>query len=433
MTGNAFIISAAFAMVGCFFSINAQPPHSNDADQPVESVTEIQPTNQSSKTTSSIKKQTIKKKHAHKNITSESNAPIRHRFAQQHQNLIQGFIQTDGILFGPNANQFRSNGNVRRARLFYNTVFNPNWQTSIAVNLAEQYFINNFYVSYTDLKHIGFILGQYSPDFGLNNSVATLANTLLESPMAVYTLSPEYSYAASIQLFNSYLTYNIGANGSRVGQTVVGHMPIDITTRISFVPIHTTRDVIDTGISSRWQYPDGKLESSFGAIPDIYTASQNSFINTPIIDNTNFYQVYDLEAAWEHGSLEMQGEYLGTHVYRSMGLPTEKFYGYYLLVNYFLTGESRVFEYPAAYYSGISKIHHSYGAWELATQFDNFSLNSVNINGGTEHNAVLGLNWYTNQNLELQFNYVHAWFQTPNSIQNNQANIYALRLQYAFM
>jgi len=430
---------------GAVANISADPS-TDDADQPVASVNEIQPTNQFSSATNvppvtprqpNVKphnkkktKTTPHKKRVH--LHFKPRAPNRHRHSRQHKNLLEGFIQADGILFGPNVSQIRSNGNIRRARLFWNTIYNPNLQTSIGINFAEHYFVNNFYVSYSDLKHIAVLVGQYSPNFGLNNSVATLANTLLESPMPVYTLSPTYTYAASVQLYNRFITYNIGANGTRLGQTVVGHMPFDITTRLNFVPIHNTRDVLDIGASSRWQYTDAQQQAQFGSIPDIYTAAMNTFISTPFITNTHFYNVYDLEAAWEHGPLEMQTEYLGTHVYRQLGLPTVKFYGYYFLINYFLTGESRVFEYPAAYYSGISKIRHRYGAWQVAAQFDNFSLNGADVSGGTEHNAVLGLNWYATKGLEFQFNYVHAWFRLANSIQNNQANIYALRLQYSF-
>ena len=90
-------------------------------------------------------------------------------------------------------------------------------------------------------------------------------------------------------------------------------------------------------------------------------------------------------------------------------------------MSYFLTGEHRgydrrfgVFDRPTvaenAFFVKGEDGHCKYGlgAWELAYRFSYLDLNSHGINGGILPQHTVGLNWYLNDNLKVQFNYLNA-------------------------
>jgi phosphate-selective porin OprO/OprP len=48
---------------------------------------------------------------------------------------------------------------------------------------------------------------------------------------------------------------------------------------------------------------------------------------------------------------------------------------------------------------------HSWGAWQVGARYSWIDLNDKGINGGVAHDVTLGLNWYLNPNLKVQWNY----------------------------
>jgi phosphate-selective porin OprO/OprP len=105
----------------------------------------------------------------------------------------------------------------------------------------------------------------------------------------------------------------------------------------------------------------------------------------------------------------------------SLGDPT--FDGGYISVSYFLTGENRTYDkrlgrlgstYIASPYTpffGVrgedGQTHWGTGAWEIAARYSHLDLNSGALRGGVEDGVTLGVNWYLNTNLKIQFDYLH--------------------------
>ena len=85
-----------------------------------------------------------------------------------------------------------------------------------------------------------------------------------------------------------------------------------------------------------------------------------------------------------------------------------------------------------------------YGAWELAARIDyaDFNDTDAGIYGGEKTDYVIGINWYLENNLKAQFNYVHTkadyeqGFESINDpdvmLYEQDGNIFQARLQYAF-
>jgi phosphate-selective porin OprO/OprP len=106
------------------------------------------------------------------------------------------------------------------------------------------------------------------------------------------------------------------------------------------------------------------------------------------------------------------------------------FHGGYVTVSYFLTGESQVYDHlygrRGTFYiarpftnawakrkddGGVSL---GWGAWEVAARYSYLNLNDGPIQGGVLSCWTVGLNWYLNSNLKVQFEYIrdNRWDKT---------------------
>ena len=127
------------------------------------------------------------------------------------------------------------------------------------------------------------------------------------------------------------------------------------------------------------------------------------------------------------------------------------FKGYYFLATYLLTGEQRT-----TYSEAVSPLRpfdplhpfRSPGAWELAARtsrlqvgdqiFAPGNLRLVNPlgNSSAATELTVGFNWYFNSSVRMQFNWEHAWFDSPLTLGPNaifrQTNSLQTRFQIIF-
>jgi phosphate-selective porin OprO/OprP len=100
------------------------------------------------------------------------------------------------------------------------------------------------------------------------------------------------------------------------------------------------------------------------------------------------------------------------------GDPT--FWGAYIQTSYLLTGEHRGYNRRFGTADRIrnnenfflvrgddGRFHYGIGAWELAYRYSYLDLNDNGINGGQMNEHTVGLNWYFNDNMKVQFNYLN--------------------------
>jgi phosphate-selective porin OprO and OprP len=99
------------------------------------------------------------------------------------------------------------------------------------------------------------------------------------------------------------------------------------------------------------------------------------------------------------------------------------FNGGYVSLSYFLTGENRIYDrrlgregstYIARPFSPFFSVRAEDGrwiwgpgAWEVAVRYSHLDLNNGPIQGGVLDGMTVGLNWYLNTNLKVQFQYLH--------------------------
>jgi len=137
-------------------------------------------------------------------------------------------------------------------------------------------------------------------------------------------------------------------------------------------------------------------------------------------------------AAWATQSVTAANVPLGTTFYD----------GYYVEALYFLTGEHRLYDYQKGLFGRVIPFENAVfvrraggrpifmtGAWQVGVRYNALDLNNKGINGGRLSNITLGLNWFLNPNMKLQWNVT----LTHRDGQNNSAdgNIYGFGMRLA--
>ena len=137
--------------------------------------------------------------------------------------------------------------------------------------------------------------------------------------------------------------------------------------------------------------------------------------------------VVGLELLYVMGPFSFQSEYAWATahsiVINRRDIGERGFEGGYVQVSYFLTGENRIYDrrwgregstYIARPYTPFWWVRNDdggsswgRGAWELAARYNYLNLNDAPIHGGELDGLELGVNWYLNTNLKIQFEYLH--------------------------
>lgn len=180
-----------------------------------------------------------------------------------------------------------------------------------------------------------------------------------------------------------------------------------------------------------------------------YRARPNTKASGRTIDTGKFdaesLQHYGAEIAYQRRNFLLQAEYV-TGMADQVDEPEVTVDSYYLQAIYTLTGEVWKYSGKKGKFKTVKPDNAisagGYGAWELALRVDqaNFDDVEADIYGGKKTDYVLGVNWYLENNLKAQFNYVHttADYKKPyedingNMMYDQDANIFQARLQFAF-
>lgn len=189
-------------------------------------------------------------------------------------------------------------------------------------------------------------------------------------------------------------------NHDGAGRTLAG--------RAVFAPIARADEVVHLGLSvSQENRDDGSAQ--------VRTRPEAKLTPLRLVDTGTLADVDHinrdgLEAAWMNGPLLLQGEYLAMHVARNTARRFDS-HGYYVSAAWMLTGESHGYKETAF---GNPVPSRPAGALEVAMRYSTVDLDDGGIEGGTEHDWTLGLNWYISKHFKLQANAVRAFSDRGN-------------------
>ena len=157
------------------------------------------------------------------------------------------------------------------------------------------------------------------------------------------------------------------------------------------------------------------------------------FADTGVIP-TNTINLFAAELAGTRGSWHAQAELLYAKIDR-MDASGVTFSGISAQAGYILTGEHRPYNRDSGVLGRIVPSQNfgsgGCGAWEIAARWSMLDLNDADIRGGTFNNTTFGLNWYLNKFTKFQFNYIHAFLDSPVN-GDSDADLFAIRAQVDF-
>jgi len=198
---------------------------------------------------------------------------------------------------------------------------------------------------------------------------------------------------------------------------------------------YTMMDPANDAVQYRAQ-PEMFLAETGGAafVPDGVPSTFPPFVDTGVIP-TDQAHLFGAELATTYGSFHAQSELIYAVVNRKAD-STVSFFGVYGQAAWILTGEHRPYKRDQGVLGRVKPNRPftrcgGIGAWELAGRWSHLDLNDDTVQGGRLTDLTLGLNWYVNDFTKFQFNYIHAFLNSPIN-GNSNADILGLRAQVDF-
>ncbi len=298
--------------------------------------------------------------------------------------------------------------------------------------------------SFTDLwwsfRHTpivgNFTIGNIKEPFGLERLISSRYLTFMERSFSqdAFLAPSNNGFAPGLLIWNwaenRRMTYaaglfkNVQYSPYAFG---VGNGAYSADGRFTFLPYYDAasngRYLVHMGLGGSYRGND------FGAVKYRARGSLRNGpdVLNPVLANTGTIPskaeiIIDPELMIIWGSLRIQAEYTvsyATQARNSLGqsIGTAFFDGYYVEAAYFLTGEHRLYDYQkglvgrvipyenAAFVQGANgRPVFLRGAWQVAARYNELNLNNKGINGGRLQDVTLGLNWFLNPNMKIQWN-----------------------------
>jgi len=179
------------------------------------------------------------------------------------------------------------------------------------------------------------------------------------------------------------------------------------------------------GLSVFSRQPDEDLR--FRARPES-SVDGGRLIDTYYLPGVTRNNKWGLEALWKTKRWVWQGELMQSDLKRT-NLPGLSFRGAYLQVGRTFNGQRR-FSFRRGEWAGIDVKPGK--TWELAARLSWLDLADADLDGGSQTDWTLGINWYPLKNGRVMFNWVHAIAHPNRYGQQESADALQLRLQYEF-
>jgi len=296
---------------------------------------------------------------------------------------------------------------------------------------------------YVGLRNIGatkwgtFKAGHFFEPFGLEDQSSTKYLTFLERAAPTDAFGPgrndglgletvwQKRYLVAVGVFHEANDQGVAAGDSNYALT--------LRAAGLFLEDEETHRFLHAGFSFSYRSPSGGTVRS-RARPDLGMGTR--FVDTGDFA-ANHVMLFGAELAARYRSFFLAFEFYWNDVTDAPGVePT--FYGYYVEVGYFLTGEVRGYK---GFLWGRTKPNQnffdgtgtSWGAWEIAFRYDYVDLSDSGLQGGRQACYTFGLNWYWNPNTRVMFNVIWADIQEGSVVEGiPNGELVAFSTRFAF-
>ncbi len=324
----------------------------------------------------------------------------------------------------------------------------------LQVDFANVRDIKDEWIRFKSLPSIGDVtIGHVKEPFSLEELTSLKHITFMENALPTLAFAPGRNVGIMHQraASNRRLSWAVGAflntgsfgNLGKEQDQLSEANGCDLTGRVTGLPYYQDhgRRLLHLGLSCSYQ-PRG--DAIGGAQVQFRARPESRLTNDRLVDTGEFSAdwqgMINPEVALVDGPFSLQGETCITYVNKDTG-GNAWFWGAYVFVSYFLTGENRNYETSKGVFSQLKPnrnfhfTEQGWGAWELALRFSHIDLNDSGINGGKEQNITAGLNWYLTPDTRFMFNCIRARVtdrDTPPSVDNALAHIFQIRFHTCF-
>jgi phosphate-selective porin OprO/OprP len=278
-----------------------------------------------------------------------------------------------------------------------------------------------------------FRLGSFQEPFSFERMMSSYYTGFAERALPVWAFTPgnNLGYMVFDTTKNKRLSWAVGFFS--LGQTNEensSNSVLSLTTRVTWLPLYRDegRKLFHIGGSFSNRDPQGSA-TRYRSRPEA------RFVNF-LVDTGDFTagsnRLYGIEAVGVSGPLSIQSEFIASEV---DGTEWGKlsFWGSYVQVGWFLTGEHHSYDHEMGVFSRIEPKTKSEGlfrrrqggAIELVGRLSNVDLDDGGIAGGKMTNVSFGVNWYLNATSAMKLSYIHT-----NVEDRGRGNIFVLRYQF---
>lgn len=296
--------------------------------------------------------------------------------------------------------------------------------------------IKNAFLQYMGWKKFTVKAGEYKPAFNAESMIDRVNQTFIEASLPSQTFYTGSVIGTEGLFHMRYFSVAAGIFGpsalSDNNITVNDNAPIGANTRVVLTPFSDNKKTIALQLADYWRQA-ASFQTRFRSIPEMQSNTGNVYlIDTSVINQARDFNVADAGAVGVWNSWSAEAEYYLATVNRTQSLSNLTFDGYSIEVNYFLTGEHRLYDALDSKFIGISKVNNRGGAWQIGLRNSDVDLNSANIVGGRENDTTLALNWYPIQRIKCALNYIYADATPSGNGLNRHANIIGVMMQVNF-
>jgi len=300
---------------------------------------------------------------------------------------------------------------LRRAKAWYAHRFGEQWRLKLTADYTSGggLQLSDNYVTFSGWDRTLLTLGITDPAFSLESVSQSSALTFMERGLVVEALAESKSGGVYFlrrnpkNILNASLTlFSVSQDDLReAGQGIVlhyVHSPISIG--------HARSVHVGGSFSYRWNA--NEENTRFRTRPEIATIN-DYYVDTGEIAAAERIGRLGFEASRVAGRFSWQTEVIAARVHRTE-LDTVDFWGAYAFVSWFLTDDSRNYNFGGGSFEKITVnspvLEGGWGAFELGFRASYVDLSDEDVIGGREKNLSLGLNWYLNWHFRLMANMV---------------------------
>jgi phosphate-selective porin OprO/OprP len=344
----------------------------------------------------------------------------------------EGLVQMDGNWFDNDITDLNGNGangddsefELRRAEIVLKGKGPGNWNWVVGYDAKADKFLDTN-VQYRFNAQTFLTVGQFKQPNSLEELSSTKNNDFISKAMT--TNLQAVARRTGMQL--AYVQPNWGVTGSVFGDELTRNLAQGqgYGLRGYFAPVNEAGNFLHLGLShTEFDAENANSDPSarFRVRPDADLATAR-LVDTGNFADADSIATTGVEAAWVSGPIKVQAEYMTSDISRTLN-PTFTGTSAYVYGVYNLTGETW------GYRNGVITTglpdNPAGGMWQVALRYDTVDLDDGIVQGGTEDNWTVGVNWYWRSNYKFSANYVFV--EADRQGLDESPSIFQLRAQF---